>query len=472
MVIVEKWSLRDQSVKKGKMTLIKSISGIRGTLENIPGSSLSDHDVEQFTLAYVKEVLSKEKTSNVIIGRDARISGIKISKIIKETLVREGVDVIDVGLVTTPTLGISVKHLNAAGGIMISASHNDEKWNALKFLNNKGEFLSPAKVALVIKDKNRDFKNPKKKGIISEYKYALRDHINLILSQKFLKINKLKNKKFSIAVDGINSVGGVAIPELLNRLGVDKIKKINCVVNGKFAHNPEPIPENIYEICDVIKKGKYDLGIVVDPDADRLCLVDENGKPFGEEYTLVAAAEYVLQKNKNTSTCSNLSSSLALKIVTEKHGGKYFSAPVGEINVVEKMKEVNAIIGGEGNGGVIYPNTHYGRDSLIGVAIVLSLLQERNITLSQLKDTLPLYYIVKNKMKFQGDITNIIMLLRKEYKSFKINTKDGVRIDFENSWVHIRKSNTEPVIRIISEADSKIKAEKISKEIISKLQIL
>ena len=355
---------------------------------------------------------------------------------------------------------------------MISASHNDEKWNALKFLNNNGEFLSPTKVALVIKNKNRVFEKPIKKGRISEYNYALRDHINLILSQKFLKTNKLKNKKFSIVVDGINSVGGIAIPEFLNRLGVDKIKKINCESNGKFAHNPEPIPENIYEICDVIKKGKFDLGIVVDPDADRLCLVDEKGNPFGEEYTLVAAAEYILQKNKNKSTCSNLSSSLALKIVAEKHGGKYFSAPVGEINVVEKMKEVNAIIGGEGNGGVIYPNTHYGRDSLIGVAIILSLLEERNITLSQLKDTLPLYYIVKNKMKFQGDMANIIILLKKEYKSFKINTKDGVRIDFENSWAHIRKSNTEPVIRIISEAESKIKAEKISKEIISKLQIL
>ena len=454
------------------MVLIKSISGIRGTLENIPGKSLSDIDIVQFSLAYVQEVILKSQTKNVVIGRDARKSGKRIAKLVSKTLLNEGVDVVDLGLVTTPTLGISVKNLQVAGGIMVSASHNDEKWNALKFLNNNGEFLSPTKVALVIKNKNRVFETPIKKGRISEYNYALRDHINLILSQKFLKTNKLKNKKFSIVVDGINSVGGIAIPKLLNRLGVDKIKKINCESNGKFAHNPEPIPENIYEICDVIKKGKFDLGIVVDPDADRLCLVDEKGNPFGEEYTLVAAAEYILQKNKNKSTCSNLSSSLALKIVAEKHGGKYFSAPVGEINVVEKMKEVNAIIGGEGNGGVIYPNTHYGRDSLIGVAIILSLLEERNITLSQLKDTLPLYYIVKNKMKFQGDMANIIILLKKEYKSFKINTKDGVRIDFENSWAHIRKSNTEPVIRIISEAESKIKAEKISKEIISKLQIL
>ena len=472
MVIVEKLSLLDRSVKKSKMTLIKSISGIRGTLENIPGKSLSDQDVEQFTLAYVKEVLSKEKKSNVIIGRDARISGIKISKIIKETLMREGVDVIDVGLVTTPTLGISVKHLNAAGGIMVSASHNDEKWNALKFLNNNGEFLSPENVALIIKEKKRYFTGNNIKGKLIKYKSALQDHIDLILFQNFFDLKKVQSKKLAVVVDGINSVGGIAIPEFLKQIGVKNIIEINCKPDGKFSHNPEPLPENITQICDVLKKGNYDFGIVVDPDADRLCLVDENGIPFGEEYTIVAAAEFLINKKKTPVTCSNLSSSLALKIITENRGGKYYASPVGEINVVEQMKKVNATIGGEGNGGVIYPKTHYGRDSLIGIALVISLLLERNITLSELKKSLPEYHITKEKMSYNGKIENIIEFFKAEYSDVQLNTSDGVRVDFEDSWVHIRKSNTEPVIRIISEAKSKIKSQEISKKIISKLRLL
>ena len=373
------------------MVLIKSISGIRGTLENIPGESLSDIDIIQFSLAYVHEVILKSKTKSVILGRDARKSGKRISKLVSNTLLNEGINVVDLGLVTMPTLGISVKNLQVSGGIMISASHNDEKWNALKLLSDQGEFLSPKTVEKILDESTvrKISKKVNKKGKYSIYEDALKDHVNLILSQEFLNIEKIRKKKFSVLVDGINSVGGTAIPNLLKKIGVDNIKKINCIPNGKFAHNPEPIPENIIGICDKIKKGKYDVGIVVDPDADRLCLVDEKGIPFGEEYTLVAAAEFVLSSSDSNNTCSNLSSYLALKVITEKHGGIYYTSAVGDINVVEKMKKENAIIGGEGNGGVIYPKTHYGRDSLIGIVLILSLLAERNIPLSELKKTLP-----------------------------------------------------------------------------------
>ena len=328
------------------MVLIKSISGIRGTLENIPGKSLSDIDIVQFSLAYVQEVILKSQTKNVVIGRDARKSGKRIAKLVSKTLLNEGVDVVDLGLVTTPTLGISVKNLQVAGGIMVSASHNDEKWNALKLLSDQGEFLSPKIIKKIIDESvvRKISKRINKKGKYSIYEDALKNHLNLILSQEFLNIEKIRNKKFSVLVVGINSVGGIAIPNLLKKIGVDNIKKINCIPNGKFAHNPEPIPENIIGICDEIKKGKYDVGIVVDPDADRLCLVDEKGIPFGEEYTLVAAAEFVLSSSDSNNTCSNLSSSSALKVITEKYGGIYYTSALGEINVVEKMKKENAII--------------------------------------------------------------------------------------------------------------------------------
>ena len=456
------------------MVLIKSISGIRGTLENIPGESLSDIDVIQFTLAYAYEVILKSKTKSVILGRDARKSGKRIAKLVSKTLLNEGVDVVDLGLVTTPTLGISVKNLQVAGGIMVSASHNDEKWNALKLLSDQGEFLSPKIIKKIIDESvvRKISKRINKKGKYSIYEDALKNHLNLILSQEFLNIEKIRNKKFSVLVDGINSVGGIAIPNLLKKIGVDNIKKINCIPNGKFAHNPEPIPENIIEICDEIKKGKYDIGIVVDPDADRLCLVDEKGIPFGEEYTLVAAAEFVLSSSDSNNTCSNLSSSLALKVITEKYGGIYYTSAVGEINVVEKMKKENAIIGGEGNGGVIYPKTHYGRDSLIGIVLILSLLAERNIPLSELKKTLPKFSIVKKKLNFDGNIKNVLEFLKQEYLKCKITTIDGIRIDFHNSWVHIRKSNTEPVIRVIAEAVNLKEASRLAKEIMSKLQLI
>ena len=471
MVIVAKLSLQAQTVRKLNMTLIKSISGIRGTLENIPGESLSDYDIKQFTLAYSQEVVSKERTSLVVVGRDARKSGKKISELVMNTLINEGFDVLDVGLVTTPTLGISVKHNRAAGGIMISASHNDEKWNALKLLNNHGEFLTPDKVNSVIKEKER-FPKQNSQGRIIKYNNALNDHIELIISQGFFNLKLLKKKKLSIAVDGINSVGGIAIPKFLRKIGVENIKEINCKPNGEFAHNPEPLPENITEICDVIKKGQYDLGLVVDPDADRLCLVDENGEPFGEEYTLIAAADFIMKKYKNPVSCSNLSSSLGLKVLTERYSGKYFASPVGEINVVEKMKSVNAIIGGEGNGGVIYPKTHYGRDSLVGVAMILSLMIESDKTLSEIKKSLPDFHITKSKMTFNKEMEKIINYCKNEYNDREINLSDGIRIDFNNSWVHIRKSNTEPVLRIISEANSKYKSVELSKKIISKLRLL
>ncbi|MEC8221491.1 MAG: phosphoglucosamine mutase [Bacteroidota bacterium] len=454
------------------MPLIKSISGIRGTLENIPGESLSDYDVKQFTLAYLEEIILYESSKTILVGRDARKSGKRISNIIIDVVLNEGYNVIDLGLVTTPTIGIAVKKHKTAGAIMISASHNDEKWNALKLLNSNGEFLHPEEVQKVIKETKRTQSNKEKPGNLSSYANALDDHINLILSQNFINKNNIASKSMAVAVDGINSVGGVAIPKFLESLGIKKIKKINCNPDGNFNHNPEPLPENITDLCSEVKKGKYQLGIVVDPDADRLVLVDERGEPFGEEYTLVAAAEYLLSKNHGASTCSNLSSTLALKNITEKYGGKYFSSAVGEINVVQVMKEKKCIIGGEGNGGVIYPMTHYGRDSLIGIGLIISLLVERNISLSELKKELPEYNIFKTKLIYKGEISSIISDVKKLYDESLIDTTDGVKINFSNSWIHIRKSNTEPVIRIISEASSMLEAEKICKEIMSKLRIV
>ena len=454
------------------MPLIKSISGIRGTLENIPGESLSDYDVKQFTLAYLEEIILYESSKTILVGRDARKSGKRISNIIIDVVLNEGYNVIDLGLVTTPTIGIAVKKHKTAGAIMISASHNDEKWNALKLLNSNGEFLHPEEVQKVIKEKKRTQSNKEKPGNLSSYANALDDHINLILSQNFINKNNIASKSIAVAVDGINSVGGVAIPKFLESLGIKKIKKINCNPDGNFNHNPEPLPENITDLCSEMKRGKYQLGIVVDPDADRLVLVDERGEPFGEEYTLVAAAEYLLSKNHGASTCSNLSSTLALKNITEKYGGKYFSSAVGEINVVQVMKEKKCLIGGEGNGGVIYPMTHYGRDSLIGIALIISLLVEKNISLSELKKELPEYHIFKTKLNYSGKISSIINDVKKLYDESLIDTTDGVKINFSNSWIHIRKSNTEPVIRIISEASSMLEAEKICKEIMSKLRIV
>lgn len=454
------------------MPLIKSISGIRGTLENIPGESLSDYDVKQFTLAYLEEIILYESSKTILVGRDARKSGKKISNIIIDVVLNEGYNVIDLGLVTTPTIGIAVKKHKTAGAIMISASHNDEKWNALKLLNSNGEFLHPEEVQKVIKETKRTQSNKEKPGNLSSYANALDDHINLILSQNFINKNNIASKSMAVAVDGINSVGGVAIPKFLESLGIKKIKKINCNPDGNFNHNPEPLPENITDLCSEVKSGKYQLGIVVDPDADRLVLVDERGEPFGEEYTLVAAAEYLLSKNHGASTCSNLSSTLALKNITEKYGGKYFSSAVGEINVVQVMKEKKCLIGGEGNGGVIYPMTHYGRDSLIGIGLIISLLVERNISLSELKKELPEYNIFKTKLIYKGEISSIISDVKKLYDESLIDTTDGVKINFSNSWIHIRKSNTEPVIRIISEASSMLEAEKICKEIMSKLRIV
>ncbi len=454
------------------MPLIKSISGIRGTLENIPGESLSDYDIKQFSLAYLEEIILYESSKTILVGRDARKSGERISNIIIEVVLNEGYNVIDLGLVTTPTIGIAVKKHKTAGAIMISASHNDEKWNALKLLNSSGEFLHPEEVQKVIKEMKRTPSNKKKQGKLSSYANALDDHINLILSQNFINKNCIVSKSIAVAVDGINSVGGVAIPRFLESLGIKKIKKINCNPDGNFNHNPEPLPENITDLCSEVKSGKYQLGIVVDPDADRLVLVDERGEPFGEEYTLVAAAEYLLSKNHGASTCSNLSSTLALKNITEKYGGKYFSSAVGEINVVKMMKEKKCLIGGEGNGGVIYPMTHYGRDSLIGIALIISLLVEKNISLSELKKELPEYHIFKTKLNYKNEISSIIKDVKKLYDESLIDTTDGVKINFSNSWIHIRKSNTEPVIRIISEASSMLEAEKICIEIMSKLRIV
>ena len=445
------------------MVLIKSISGIRGTLENIPGQSLSDYDIKQFTLAYIQEIIRKQPSNVILVGRDARESGERISNIIKEVVSNEGLDVIDLGLVTTPTIGIGVKKLNAAGGIMISASHNDERWNALKLLNSDGEFLHPKDVQLVIKEETREASQGQNVGNISSYEKALDDHINIVLSQDFIDIDSIKAKSFSVAVDGINSVGGIAVPRFLERIGINKIHKINCEPDGKFNHNPEPLPENITHICSEIKKGNFDFGVVVDPDADRLCLVDENGIPFGEEYTLVACADYVLGKNPGA-TVSNLSSTRALADVANLHGQTYTASAVGEVHVVAEMKKSKAVIGGEGNGGIIYPGSHYGRDALVGVVLFLSLLAERKVSVSQLRATYPNYYMSKNKINLKEgmDVDRILRDLANHYSNEIITSIDGLKIDFEHSWVHLRKSNTEPIIRIYTEAKTQEEANAIA----------
>jgi phosphomannomutase len=458
------------------VALIKSISGIRGTIGGIPGENLTPLDVVKFTAAYGM-LLKKNKTEvKVVIGRDARISGEMVSALVTSTLQGMGIDVVDLGLSTTPTVEIAVSMEKASGGIILTASHNPAQWNALKLLNEKGEFISgkEGEELLIIAEKEEfDFAPVTKLGKYEKKDGYIQKHIDKILKLALVDVQAIQNKNFKVVLDAVNSTGGIAVPMLLAALGVT-VKKIHCEPTGHFAHNPEPLPENLTDICREITKEKYDLGIVVDPDVDRLALICEDGTPFGEEYTLVAVADYVLQAGaqKNGNTVSNLSSTRALRDVTEKAGGKYFASAVGEVNVVAMMKEQNAIIGGEGNGGVIYPEMHYGRDALTGIALFLTHLAKSNMSALRLKSKYPHYVISKNKIELTADINvdKVLDAVKAKYKSQPINTVDGVKIEFDKEWVHLRKSNTEPIIRIYAESDMEAKADHLAMKIISDIK--
>lgn len=448
------------------MTLIKSISGIRGTIGGKPGMGFTPIDIVRYTTAFgmwLKRQSQKDKFI-VVVGRDARISGELVKNIVVGTLQSLGIDVIHLGMATTPTTELAVIDYNADGGIIITASHNPKNWNALKLLNNKGEFLSASdgeQILNIASNEAFQYSEVDDLGNIYEDQHALKKHIDNILSLKLVDLEAIKKANFKIVVDGVNSIGGIAVPELLTALGVKQIHKIYCEPNGHFPHNPEPLPEHLADISETIIKEKADIGFVVDPDADRLAIINEDGSMFGEEYTLVAIADYVLSNNPGN-TVSNLSSSRALRDITEKYGGNYTAAAVGEVNVVEKMKETAAVIGGEGNGGVIYPDSHYGRDALVGIALFLTHLAKSGKKCSVLRKKYPLYYMSKNKIELSDeiDINNIFLRIKNHYSNEEITDIDGVKVDFEDKWVHLRKSNTEPIIRIYSEAKSLMEAEK------------
>lgn len=454
-----------------KVTLIKSISGIRGTIGGAPGENLTPPDVVKFAAAYGNWILQqhKEKVS-VVIGRDARLSGKMVSSLVTSTLSALGIDCIDLGLSTTPTVEVAVTELKAQGGIIITASHNPKQWNALKLLNEKGEFISEAdgKKLLSIAEKGDSvFADVNKLGQITERDDLLKIHIDKILKLPYVDVKAIKAKKLKVVVDAVNSSGGIAVPLLLQALGVAEVIKLHCEPTGQFAHNPEPLPEHLLDLSKAVVKNKAHIGISVDPDVDRLALVCEDGEMFGEEYTLVAVADYVLQHHKKGNTVSNLSSTRALGDITEKAGGKYSASAVGEVNVVTMMKETKAVIGGEGNGGVILPELHYGRDALVGIAIFLTHLAKYGKTASMLRKSYPDYYISKNKIELTPDISvdDVLAKIRNKYKKQPVNTVDGVKIEFDKEWVHLRKSNTEPIIRIYSESTSMTTADNLAKKI-------
>lgn len=451
------------------MTLIKSISGIRGTIGGHPGDTLNPLDIVKFTSAYatfIKKAADEGKRLKIVVGRDGRISGEMVKNIVCGTLMGMGVDVLNIGMATTPTTELAVTMSNADGGIIITASHNPRQWNALKLLNSKGEFLTKedGNEVLDIADKE-DFcyAEVDNLGHYTEDDSFDKKHIDSVLELTLVNLDAIREHHFKVCVDTINSVGGIILPQLLERLGVE-YTIINGEANGNFAHNPEPLEKNLSEIMSAITNGDYDLGIVVDPDVDRLAFISENGVMFGEEYTLVSIADYVLAHTPGN-TVSNLSSTRALRDVTEKHGGIYTSAAVGEVNVTTKMKDVHAVIGGEGNGGVIYPESHYGRDALVGIALFLSALAEKKCTVSEFRSTLPNYFIAKNRIDLTPttDIDAILEKVKEMYKNEKITDIDGVKIDFPDKWVHLRKSNTEPIIRVYSEAPTMEQAEELGR---------
>lgn len=455
------------------MALIKSISGIRGTIGGAPGKSLTPIDIVKFTTAYGAWVAQQSDNKKIVIGRDGRISGGMVRDLVAATLQGIGCNVVDLGLSTTPTVEMAVKMENAAGGIIITASHNPKEWNALKLLNSEGEFIDAAAGQWILdyaENGNINYAEVNKLGALTADDSYIQKHIDVILQHPLVDVTAIRNKNFKVVVDAVNSTGAISVPVLLRALGVEQITVINEEVTGKFAHNPEPLPENLIELCATVKKQNA-LGIAVDPDVDRLCFVCEDGSLFGEEYTLVAIADYILS-NKKGNTVSNLSSTRALKDVTEKHGGQYYPSAVGEVNVVRKMREVNAVIGGEGNGGVIVPELHYGRDALIGIALFLTHLAKSGKSAKTLRGTYPDYFISKNKIELDEDVNvkQIFEEIKKKYKKQPINTEDGLRIDFDNDWVHLRTSNTEPIIRIYSESGSETTANNIAKRIMADIR--
>lgn len=458
------------------MTLIKSISGIRGTIGGEAGQNLTPPDIVKFSAAYGQWIRKRNQNGKIVVGRDARISGPMVSTLVTATLQALGLDVIDLELSTTPTVEMMVIKYSAAGGIVITASHNPAQWNALKLLNERGEFISAADGEAILKiaeEPHVPFADYRKLGNRQEVKNAVSQHIDEILSLPLVKPEAIAAAGFKIVVDGVNSSGGFAVPQLLRALGVEEIVEIHCEPNGKFAHNPEPLPENLSELAQTVLKSEADLGIAVDPDVDRLAFVSEDGSMFGEEYTLVAVADYVLRYGKGN-TVSNLSSSKALKDVTEKHGGQYFASAVGEVNVVAKMKEVHAVIGGEGNGGVIYPDLHHGRDALVGIALFLSHLAESRKSASMLRVQYPDYHISKNKIQLDEDVNldQLFRALHDKYQRMPLNDRDGLKIHFDEDWVHLRRSNTEPIIRIYAESDTESTAENLSAKIIDDIREL
>ena len=457
------------------MTLIKSISGIRGTIGGKTGDNLTPLDTVKFAAAYGTWLKnnSTKKNLKVAVGRDARISGKMIQELTMNTLTGLGIDVIDLGLSTTPTVEVAVPLEDADGGIILTASHNPKQWNALKLLNSKGEFLdgeAGAKILEIAESENFDFAEVDDLGEITVIDNYIDRHIEEVLKLKLVDADKVSSAKFKVAVDAVNSTGGIAIPALLKRMGVEVIE-LYCEPNGHFPHNPEPLKEHLTDICELMKKEKADLGIVVDPDVDRLAFIDENGEMFGEEYTLVACADYVLSKTPGN-TVSNLSSSRALRDITEKHNGEYNASAVGEVNVVQLMKDSEAIIGGEGNGGIIYPEAHYGRDSLVGTALFLTYLAEKKETVSAIRASYPSYYMSKNKIQLTPDldVDGVLKAVEKRHSSEEISTVDGVKIDFPENWVHLRKSNTEPIIRIYTEAKSQQEADELAQKMISEIE--
>ncbi|MCH5230272.1 MAG: phosphoglucosamine mutase [Muribaculaceae bacterium] len=452
------------------MALIKSISGIRGTIGGNPGESLSGIDIVKFTAAYAQFIRKlNPEAGKIVVGRDARVSGPMVEKLVVGTLMAMGLDVINIGLATTPTTEVAVTGCGADGGIIITASHNPGQWNALKLLNSKGEFLSDKEgKEIIAAAEKEDYRFAEVDQLGKEFRdetWTMR-HIELVKNLKLVDTNAIEKANFTVAIDAVNSVGGLVMPALLKSLGVKNIIELNCEATGKFAHNPEPIPQNLTEISELMRKEKADVGFVVDPDVDRLAIVMENGEMFVEEYTLVAVADYVLGKTPG-STVSNLSSSRALADVTHKYGCYYSASAVGEVNVVEKMKETGAIIGGEGNGGVIYPELHYGRDALVGVALFLTHLAKVGKKVSELKKSYPDYCIVKNKVELtpEIDVDKILDNVKEKFRGEKITDIDGVKIDFEDGWVHLRKSNTEPIIRVYSEAATAEKANDLANEV-------
>ena len=453
------------------MSLIKSISGIRGTIGGRVGEGLNPLDIVRFTAAYARHI-QENKTVNsntIVVGRDARISGEMVRQTVIGTLLGMGMDVVDIGLATTPTTEVAVTMEQAAGGIILTASHNPKQWNALKLLNEKGEFLNGVMGADVLQKAAEEdfvFADVDALGQLTTDDTYTDKHIEAVLALDLVDVAAIRKADFTVAIDCVNSVGGIAIPALLEALGVKQIEKLYCEPNGHFPHNPEPLPENLTEISNLMKSGKADVGFVVDPDVDRLAIIAEDGSMFGEEYTLVAVADYVLQHTPGN-TVSNLSSTRALRDVTERHGQQYNPSAVGEINVVEKMKETQAVIGGEGNGGVIYPAAHYGRDALVGIALFLSLLAKSGKKVSELRHSYPNYYISKNKIELTPDldIDALLEKVKSQYSQFEITDIDGVKIDFPDGWVHLRKSNTEPIIRIYSEAASMAQAEEFAQQI-------